>query len=243
MTLHWRVPAPRTAEAQSRSGKISGELKISTRLLEAIEDEEFDKLPGGVFAKSFVRQYARLLGLDEDEMAAEVQHALAPAPEVPQFAERPKPACAPIQLPRIEEMGNRWATRGSAGGLVSPPRLLVAVMLVCSGVYAFWQQRPATRVVAPKQTARPHGVPERAGASTAAAADAAPSATQPPPAAQESQPPRPSEAPQAAGVTAAVLKPAAASAGAPDNSAASPNPNATVHVEITADEAAVGSRA
>jgi cytoskeleton protein RodZ len=42
--------------------QIASELKISSRFLEAIETEQFDKLPGGVFTKSFVRQYARLLG-------------------------------------------------------------------------------------------------------------------------------------------------------------------------------------
>ena len=45
--------------------EISNELKISTRFLQAIESDQYDKLPGGIFAKSFVRQYARLLGLDE----------------------------------------------------------------------------------------------------------------------------------------------------------------------------------
>ena len=48
--------------------EISRELKISPRFLKAIEDDQFDKLPGGVFAKSFVRQYARLLGLDEEQI-------------------------------------------------------------------------------------------------------------------------------------------------------------------------------
>src|SRR5438445_11620355 len=58
--------------------QISQELKISSRFLESIEDERFDRLPGGVFAKSFVRQYARHLGLDEEELAAEVQRILDP---------------------------------------------------------------------------------------------------------------------------------------------------------------------
>ena len=48
--------------------RIADELKISTSMLKAIEDERFDKLPGGVFVRSFVRQYARLLELDEDEI-------------------------------------------------------------------------------------------------------------------------------------------------------------------------------
>ena len=58
--------------------QISRELKISTRFLEAIENEQYDKLPGGVFAKSFVRQYARLLGLDEDDLAGQLQRFCAP---------------------------------------------------------------------------------------------------------------------------------------------------------------------
>ena len=73
--------------------QVSRELKISTRFLEAIEEEQFDRLPGGVFAKSFVRQYARMLDLDEEEAAAEVQRTLAPS-SLPQFAEAALKACA-----------------------------------------------------------------------------------------------------------------------------------------------------
>src|SRR2546428_13183488 len=53
--------------------KISLETKIGVRMLEAIEAEQFDKLPGGVFRRSFVLQYARALGLDSDEIGGEVQ--------------------------------------------------------------------------------------------------------------------------------------------------------------------------
>ena len=49
--------------------EISRELKISTRFLQAIENDQYEKLPGGVFAKSFVRQYARLLGLNDEDLA------------------------------------------------------------------------------------------------------------------------------------------------------------------------------
>ncbi len=83
---------------------ISGELKISSKFLEAIEDEKFDRLPGGVFAKSFVRQYAHLLGLDEEEMANEVQRQTQPA-DAPQFVQNVqnvKPSTQPIVLPKVE---------------------------------------------------------------------------------------------------------------------------------------------
>src|ERR1700761_1626447 len=74
--------------------QVSRELKIAPRFLEAIEEEHFDRLPGGVFAKSFVRQYARLLDLDEEEAAAEVQRNLTPsaAPEFSTLAPTRPPA-------------------------------------------------------------------------------------------------------------------------------------------------------
>jgi cytoskeleton protein RodZ len=46
---------------------IAAATKITTRYLQAVECEDFDKLPGGVFRKSIVRSYARAAGLDEDK--------------------------------------------------------------------------------------------------------------------------------------------------------------------------------
>ncbi len=41
--------------------------KISNRHLVALEEEHFEVLPGGVFNKSMVREYARVVGLDQEE--------------------------------------------------------------------------------------------------------------------------------------------------------------------------------
>ena len=41
--------------------------KISLRHLHAVESDSFDQLPGGLFNKNIVRNYARTLGLDEEE--------------------------------------------------------------------------------------------------------------------------------------------------------------------------------
>src|SRR5579871_296329 len=51
--------------------EISKATKISSRMLDAIETERFERLPGGVFNAAFVRQYARYLGLNEDRVVAE----------------------------------------------------------------------------------------------------------------------------------------------------------------------------
>lgn len=55
--------------------EISAATKISVRFLKSIENEEFSKLPGGIFNRSFVRAYARYLGLDEDPLVEEFQQA------------------------------------------------------------------------------------------------------------------------------------------------------------------------
>ena len=51
--------------------EISASTKISSRSLQALEDEHFDLLPGGIFNKGFVRAYARCVGLDEEKILAE----------------------------------------------------------------------------------------------------------------------------------------------------------------------------
>jgi cytoskeleton protein RodZ len=53
--------------------EISAATKIGVRLLEAIEAEDFSKLPGGIFGRSFIRAYARYLGLDEEALLAEYE--------------------------------------------------------------------------------------------------------------------------------------------------------------------------
>jgi transcriptional regulator with XRE-family HTH domain len=47
--------------------EISDATKISLRYLEALEEERFDLLPATLFARGFLRQYARYVGLDPDE--------------------------------------------------------------------------------------------------------------------------------------------------------------------------------
>lgn len=61
--------------------EISAATKISVRFLQALEGEEFAKLPGGIFTRSFIRAYAKYLGLDEERVLAEYQLVAQPRPE------------------------------------------------------------------------------------------------------------------------------------------------------------------
>ncbi len=47
---------------------IAERTKISLRFLRAIEDEDFDQLPGGIFTTSYLRQYAEAVGFDSNRL-------------------------------------------------------------------------------------------------------------------------------------------------------------------------------
>ena len=54
---------------------IAEATNISLRFLQALEQDRTDVLPGGIFPKAFVRQYATYLGLDPDRLVAEYLYA------------------------------------------------------------------------------------------------------------------------------------------------------------------------
>jgi cytoskeleton protein RodZ len=56
--------------------EIAATTKVGTRLLRALEDEQFDQLPGGIFNKGYVRAYAKYVGIDEEQAVADYLHAV-----------------------------------------------------------------------------------------------------------------------------------------------------------------------
>ena len=69
--------------------------RISISYLKAIEDEDFSKLPGEVFVRGFLKNYARFLGLPDDEVMKRYGELGKP---------QPAPASAPVpDAPRVEQ--------------------------------------------------------------------------------------------------------------------------------------------
>jgi cytoskeletal protein RodZ len=166
--------------------RISKELKVSQRLLEAIESDDFSKLPGDVFARSWVRQYARLVGLDEEEMGRAVRQLLEPppspgyAPRLVESAAPARPSAKPIELPRLEEWQMVGADRGRWFSSLRSLVLVFLAMVICSGVYTWWQRQrrqasqPAhetAQIVAPRAPTRAYAASKAAETTVAPHAD------------------------------------------------------------------------
>lgn len=69
-------------EARNRRKVELSEVEATTRIrfryLRAIEDEEWDVLPGGVYTRGFIRAYASFLGLDGDRLVSDYRESVEP---------------------------------------------------------------------------------------------------------------------------------------------------------------------
>jgi cytoskeletal protein RodZ len=72
--------------------ELSKATRISNRFLLALENEDWGKLPGGVFGHGFVRSIARYLGLAEEALLGEYDSARAENLPPPPKAQEPGPS-------------------------------------------------------------------------------------------------------------------------------------------------------
>lgn len=100
---------------------ISEATKIGTRFLKAIEADNFSTLPGGIFTRSFIRAYAKAVGMNEDEAIGLYQRQVTTVqPDEPQVqtpVEKPSPRAEPITLRKAPTQTN-WPTLIIVGGIV-----------------------------------------------------------------------------------------------------------------------------
>jgi len=119
--------------------EMSESTKISSRSLLALEKEEFDKLPGGIFNKGFVRAYAHYVGIDEDRAVADFIAASG--------GEKDQPLPDP-PIPRAVALGQR------AEGHANWRAFALLFLLLASIVVAAWKLGPfAVHKVAAEWTA------------------------------------------------------------------------------------------
>ena len=90
--------------------------KIRARYLQAIENEDWDELPGDIYARAFIRTYGSLLGLDGDRLAEEQRQLRGSA--------RPGE-----RLPRVDPRPHKAVRSRRGRGRQIPPRMVTALVL------------------------------------------------------------------------------------------------------------------
>jgi cytoskeleton protein RodZ len=123
-------PGRRLRDARQARGlelaRVADQLHLKPTLIAALEQDDYDALPGSVFIIGYLRNYARMLGLDPEPLLAAYRHRQPQAEPPP---------------PRAATAGRRRA----GGGHLAVRLFSLAVILTLLGLsYAWWQDyRPA----------------------------------------------------------------------------------------------------
>jgi cytoskeleton protein RodZ len=180
-------------EKQHRSvEQIADELCLLPRYLYAIEADDLPSLPGVFFYKSFVKQYARTLGMDPARLQSSLEEICsgqgAPADKADKEESAPvlDPRTATFLPPRTalswaaadsepkrSQYGYRELTSRRMG---MPAAALVLAVLICSGFYAWWMRPPAAHkqvVAAVPASSETPNLPARVNAPNSGASDSA----------------------------------------------------------------------
>ncbi len=125
------APGKRLAEARQAQNlsvaDVARQLKLSVHQVEALEADAFERLPGSVFVRGFVRNYARLLKLDAEDLLRSVAECLP--------REEPRPAAPPSQdIPFPTGAPRRWPAYAA----------LTLVVVAALAAYEFLLSEPQT---------------------------------------------------------------------------------------------------
>lgn len=128
---------PSLRDARSRRklslAEVEEATKIRGRYLRALENEEWDELPGETYARAFVRTYAGFLGLDSERLAEEMRRGSGgarPGERLPRVDPRPQPAMRRRSRERRARISPRLLATLVSAALVG---ILVAVGIADQG--------------------------------------------------------------------------------------------------------------
>ncbi|MGE5526390.1 MAG: helix-turn-helix domain-containing protein [Rhodospirillaceae bacterium] len=148
---------------------VANRLKLSVQQVEALEQGAYDRLPGAVFVRGFMRNYARLLKLDPEAMVRAVDAHL------PRAAAEQSASSGETNIPMPAKSGSRWPLLAGGAAVVFLGAALVDVL---------WPEAPSNVGVVPEAgVASPSTVarsaPDTRAASSATAVSDMPAAQAP----------------------------------------------------------------
>ena len=143
--------------------EIAAHTRIGAEMLEALEQDRMDELPGGVFTVSFVRQYCRFIGVDEEFAVAKLNRGKPEASfsgsAVEDGAREPlDPLLAKGAWDRIKEEA------AYAGGRYGAPALNVTfgLALILGGLFGYQALEERGERIAAEQATEARDAADRA---------------------------------------------------------------------------------
>jgi len=121
--------------------QISASTKIGTRMLQALEEDKFNQLPGGIFNKGFVRAYSRCVGLDEDQTVADYLQASGDAHLASVELESSESGSHEDSARENEENLGRLEASADAPARQLPWGAFAAVLLLVALALSLWSRR------------------------------------------------------------------------------------------------------
>ncbi|MGA8260213.1 MAG: helix-turn-helix domain-containing protein, partial [Arenicellales bacterium] len=104
---------------------VASELRLSSFQIRALEDDDWSQLPGTTYARGYLKAYARLLGLDAEQM-------LAGASTEEIEISRTEPAVEPRTVDEDDSRSEPSSPRVRWGWVAG-------IVLICALVAAGWQ--------------------------------------------------------------------------------------------------------
>ena len=202
-----RLAEARQAQHQS-AADIARQLKLSVAQVEALESGHYERLPGPIFVRGFIRNYARLVRLDPNELLRTTEATAAPAASPPDRAPS-------RDIPYPAKTRRRWPLAVAGLAVIAA---LAAYVIVWEDAHTLSQSPEITAPTAQTRAAAPAPAPQETVNSTepVVAAPEEPSrAVEPPPQAEAASPPaadaatasaQPSQAPPRAGEKRVMLE-------------------------------------
>jgi len=112
---------------------VEEETKIRRKYIQALEQEQFQVLPGPIYAKAFLKNYAKFLGVKVEEIMEEyrLQYPAQTAPE--------ETVAPPVEKVRARTQGRpRYRLY-----VISTIIIIGVIISILYGTKGMWQKRPA----------------------------------------------------------------------------------------------------
>ncbi len=125
-----RLKAARESRGRSLRD-IAGTTKISVAALDAVERNDFSKLPGGIFGRAFIRAYAIEVGLDPD---ATVKDFIA------EVEMHERNAARKVRTPEVTLEDQAFLERQRQAARLL--RVGIVALILAIVAFAIWRTRP-----------------------------------------------------------------------------------------------------